>query len=406
MRPDCDYHYEYEHDYEYEVRNAPTFEIIATEGAARSGAFHLPHGTVRTPAFMPVGTQASVKTLAPEEVAATGAEMVLANTYHLFLRPGHELVRELGGLRAFMGWDGPILTDSGGYQVFSLADINEVREDGVVFQSHIDGSKHLFTPERVMEIQAALGADVAMAFDECPPGQADRSLAEEAHERTLRWLERSRRRHDELVADGVAAGQVLFPILQGSTYTDLRIDAARRVREMGDWSGIAIGGLSVGEPKPVMMDVLETLEPELPAGAPRYLMGVGYPDDLLESIRRGCDLFDCVAPTRNGRNGTAWIEEEGQVNIKAARYKSDTGPLDPACDCYTCGRYSRAYLRHLFVAGEVLGLRLLSVHNIRFLVRLAERARDRVREGTFESWSEEWLARYRAARAEARERTD
>lgn len=384
----------------------PEYEIIATEGAARSGAFHLKRGTVRTPAFMPVGTQASVKTLAPEEVKAAGAEMILANTYHLFLRPGHELIKELGGLHDFMRWDGPILTDSGGYQVFSLAAINEVREDGVVFQSHIDGSRHLFTPERVMEIQAALGADVAMAFDECPPGQAERSQAEEAHERTLRWLERSRRRHDELVAAGDAVDQTLFPILQGSTFADLRADAARRVREMGDWSGIAIGGLSVGEPKPVMREVLEALEPELPTGSPRYLMGVGYPDDLLESIRRGCDLFDCVAPTRNGRNGTAWIEADGQINIKAARYKRDTGPLDEACDCYACANYSRAYLRHLFVAGEVLGLRLLSVHNIRFLVRLAERARERIQDGTFESWSDEWLARYRAARAEARERTD
>lgn len=382
------------------------YEIIAEDGRARSGVFHLPRGTVRTPAFMPVGTQATVKTLAPEEVRATGAEMILANAYHLFLRPGHELIQDLGGLHAFMGWDGPILTDSGGYQVFSLADINEVREDGVVFQSHVDGSRHLFTPERVMEIQASLGADVAMAFDECPPGQADRAVAEEAHERTLRWLERSRLRHEALSAEGTATNQTLFPILQGSTFTDLRRDAARRVREMGEWDGVAIGGLSVGEPKPVMFEILEDLEPELPDRSPRYLMGVGYPDDLLESIRRGCDLFDCVAPTRNGRNGTAWIEAEGQVNIKAARYKRDTDPLDPTCDCYTCGRYSRAYLRHLFVAGEVLGLRLLSVHNIRFLVRLTERARARIQDGTFERWSEEWLARYRAARAETTERTD
>ncbi len=354
---------------------------------------------------MPVGTQASVKTLAPEEVAATGADMVLANAYHLFLRPGHDVVRELGGLHEFMGWDGPILTDSGGYQVFSLADINEIREDGVVFQSHIDGSKHLFTAERVMEIQAALGADVAMAFDECPPGQAERALAEEAHERTLRWLERSRTRHLELRAEGVAREQTIFPILQGSTFTDLRIDAARRVREMGDWDGVAIGGLSVGEPKPAMMEVLEALEPELPKDAPRYLMGVGYPDDLLEAIRRGCDLFDCVAPTRNGRNGTAWVEADGQINIKAARYKLDRGPLDDDCDCYTCGRYTRAYLRHLFVSGEVLGLRLLSIHNVRALVRLTERARERIAEGTFTTWSEDWLGRYRAARAETRERT-
>ncbi|MFP4622879.1 MAG: tRNA guanosine(34) transglycosylase Tgt [Gemmatimonadota bacterium] len=381
------------------------YEIHATEGQARTGTFHTPHGPVRTPAFMPVGTQATVKTLTSEEVRATGADMVLSNTYHLFLRPGHEIVRELGGLHRFMRWDGPILTDSGGFQVFSLADINEVREDGVVFQSHIDGSRHLFTPERVMEVEAALGADVAMAFDECPPGQADRALAEEAHERTLRWLERSRRRHDELRAEGLAGAQTLFPILQGSTFHDLRRDAARRVADLADWDGAAIGGLSVGEPKPIMLEVLETLQADLPRGGPRYLMGVGYPDDLLESIRRGCDLFDCVAPTRNGRNGTAWIWAEGQINIKAARFRLDPGPLDPHCDCATCRQYSRAYLRHLFVAGEVLGLRLLSVHNIRFLVRLAETARERIADGTFMTWSEDWLARYRAARAEAKERT-
>jgi len=381
------------------------FTIEATDGAARAGSFDLPHGRVRTPAFMPVGTQATVKTLAPEEVAATGATMVLANTYHLFLRPGHEVVGELGGLHRFMRWDGPILTDSGGFQVFSLAEINEVRDDGVVFQSHIDGSRHLFTPERVMEIQAALGADVIMAFDECPPGQADRPVAERAHERTLDWLGRSRRRFHALRGEGVAGDQTLLPILQGSTYPDLRRDAARRVRELGDWHGVAIGGLSVGEPKPVMFEVLEALEPELTIAGPRYLMGVGYPDDLLESIRRGYDLFDCVAPTRNGRNGTAWIEEEGQVNIKAARFRLDDGPLDPACDCYTCRGYSRAYLRHLFVAGEVLGLRLLSVHNIRFLVRLAERARDRIVAGDFHRWSADWLARYREARAESKARS-
>jgi queuine tRNA-ribosyltransferase len=354
---------------------------------------------------MPVGTQAAVKTLAPEEVAATGASMILSNTYHLFLRPGQEVVRELGGVHSFMGWDGPMLTDSGGYQVFSLADINEVREDGVVFQSHIDGSRHLFTPERVMEIQAALGADVIMAFDECPPGQADRAVAEEAHERTLRWLERSRRRFLELRGEGVSRDQTLLPILQGSTFPDLRRAAARRVRELGDWDGVAIGGLSVGEPKPIMYEVLESLEPELPADGPRYLMGVGYPDDLLESIRRGYDLFDCVAPTRNGRNGTAWIEGEGQINVKASRYRLDRGPLDESCDCYACQRYSRAYIRHLFVAGEVLGLRLLSVHNIRYLVRLAERARERIEAGAFERWSDDWLAGYRSARAETKART-
>jgi queuine tRNA-ribosyltransferase len=381
------------------------FGVGARDGAARAGMLRLPHGEVRTPAFMPVGTQAAVKTLAPEEVAETGAPMILANTYHLFLRPGHPVVKALGGLHAFMGWDRPILTDSGGFQVFSLADINQVREDGVVFQSHIDGSRHLFTPESVMETQAALGADVIMAFDECPPGQADRALAVEAHERTLRWLERSRARFEVLRAEGLSRDQTLLPIIQGSTFRDLRLAAARRLAELGEWQGVAIGGLSVGEPKPVMYEVLESLEPELPVAGPRYLMGVGYPDDLLEAVRRGCDLFDCVAPTRNGRNGTAWIDGEGQINIRAARYRLDTGPLDAECDCYACRRYSRAYIRHLFVAGEVLGLRLLSVHNIRFLVRLAERARERIEGGDFERWSDDWLARYRAARAETKERT-
>lgn len=376
------------------------FEITATDGAARAGRFRLPHGLVQTPAFMPVGTQATVKTLSPDEVERAGAEIVLANTYHLFLRPGHELVRDLGGLHEFMRWDRPILTDSGGFQVFSLASISRIKDEGVEFQSHIDGSRHLFTPERVIEIQQALGADVIMAFDQCPPGRADRALAEEAHERTLRWLERCVARFDQPGPwDRDGRRQTLIPILQGSTFADLRRDAARRVRDLSDWHGIAIGGLSVGEPKPVMYEMLDVLEPELPAKLPRYLMGVGYPDDLLEAIARGYDLFDCVAPTRNGRNGTAWVEDEGQINIRAARFRSDPGPLDPSCDCETCRGYSRAYLRHLFVADEVLGLRLLSLHNVRFLIRLAERGRAEIEAGTFAGWSEDWLARYRRSRA-------
>ncbi|HEX7118057.1 MAG TPA: tRNA guanosine(34) transglycosylase Tgt [Longimicrobiales bacterium] len=374
------------------------FELIRAAGAARAGEFRLPHGTVRTPAFMPVGTQATVKTLSPDELEGLGAEIILGNTYHLFLRPGHEVVRELGGLHGFMNWKRPVLTDSGGFQVFSLADINEVREDGVVFQSHVDGSRHLFTPERVIEIQRALGADVIMAFDQVPPGDVDRQAALVAHERTLRWLERCRARFVELEAEDAPA-QTLLPIVQGGMFADLRRDAVARIREIGDWRGWAIGGLSVGEPKPVMYEMLEVLEPELPAGAPRYLMGVGYPDDLIEGIRRGVDLFDCVAPTRNGRNGTAWVEEEAQVNIKAERFKADPRPLDPACDCYTCRNFSRAYLRHLFIAGEVLGLRLLSLHNVRFLVRLAERARAAILNGEFEGWSADWLGRWHGARA-------
>jgi queuine tRNA-ribosyltransferase len=372
------------------------FEILAREGAARVGRLTLPHGVVNTPVFMPVGTQATVKTLSPQEVQSTGAEIMLSNTYHLFLRPGAAVVHELGGLHAFMGWDRPVLTDSGGFQVFSLAQTNKIREDGVVFQSHIDGSRHLFTPENVMETQHKLGADVIMAFDECPPGQAARELAVEAHERTLRWLARCRDRFNQLW-EGAERTQTLFPIMQGSVFPDLRRDGARRVVETGDWDGIAIGGLSVGEPKPRMYEMLEVVEPELPPGLPRYLMGVGYPDDLIEAIRRGIDMFDCVAPTRNGRNGTVWVEGDGQVNAKASRFKLDTRPLDPKCACYTCGNFTRAYLRHLIVAEELLGLRLLSLHNVHYLVKLAETARERIRAGEFESWSRDWLEQFRGA---------
>ena len=379
------------------------FDVAATDGAARAGTLMLPHGTVHTPAFMPVGTQASVKTVSRDELLGVGAEIVLANTYHLYLRPGHELVEELGGLHGFMNWPLPVLTDSGGFQVFSLAASRRVTDEGVVFQSHIDGSRHLFTPERVMEIERALGADVIMAFDECPPGRSTRAMAVEAHERTLAWLERCRDRFLELQNAGGGPPQTLLPIVQGSGFTDLRRDAVRSVRGLGDWRGIAVGGLSVGEPKPAMFAVLEAIEPELPASWPRYLMGVGYPDDLLEAIRRGMDLFDCVAPTRNGRNGTAWVEGEGQVNAKAARFQRDERPLDPLCDCYTCRTYSRAYLRHLVVAGEHLVLRLLSLHNLRFLVRLAEQARAQIQAGTFAGWSEDWLARYRGGRAREEE---
>jgi queuine tRNA-ribosyltransferase len=375
-----------------------SFRVEATEGEARAGRFLLARGEIHTPAFMPVGTQATVKTLSSEEVENAGAEIVLANTYHLFLRPGHDVISQLGGLHDFMNWHRPILTDSGGYQVFSLAAINQVRDDGVVFQSHIDGSRHLFSPERVMEIQRALGADLIMAFDEVPPGQAPRERAGEAHERTLRWLLRCREHLERLERESPDGPvQALIPIVQGGTFADLRVESVRRIRELGEWAGIAIGGLSVGEPKPLMYELLEVLEPELPRDVPRYLMGVGYPDDLLEGIARGIDLFDCVAPTRNGRNGTAWVEDEGQVNLKAQRFRLDAGPLDPACDCYTCTTCTRAYLRHLVVAGEVLALRLLSLHNVRFLVRLAQRARGAIQAGSFQQWSREWLARYRRA---------
>ena len=372
------------------------FTIDHEDGVARAGRFHLPHGIVQTPAFMPVGTQATVKTVSHAELRALGAEIMLSNTYHLYLRPGHETVREMGGLHRFMAWDRPVLTDSGGFQVFSLSGIRKIREEGVLFQSHIDGSRHLFTPERVMDVQHALGADIIMAFDECPPGQSSRDVATAAHERTLRWLDRCRTRFAEVVAEhGTAERQTLLPILQGSVYEDLRIDAARRTLDMDDWKGVAIGGLSVGEEKPKMYAMLEALQPELPTRLPRYLMGVGYPEDLVEAIRRGIDLFDCVAPTRNGRNGTAWVQDDGQVNAKAARFRHDERPLDLTCDCFTCRTYSRAYLRHLIAANEQLGLRLLSLHNLRFLVRIAEDARDAIREQRIEAWATEWLARYR-----------
>jgi queuine tRNA-ribosyltransferase len=373
------------------------YRLEATNGAARAGTFSTPHGDVPTPTFMPVGTQGTVKGLIPEEVEALGARMVLANTYHLYLRPGHELVRELGGLHAFMRWDGPILTDSGGYQVFSLAGIRQVRDDGVVFKSHLDGSSHTFTPESVIDVERALGADVIMAFDECPPGGADRAHALEANERTLRWLRRCRDRFQALETEGGHPAQALLPVLQGNVFDDLRRDHARAVGDMDDWPGYGIGGLSVGEAKDDMWRILELLDGELPSDRPRYLMGVGYPDDLLEAIARGCDLFDCVAPTRNARHGTAWTSEEGQVNLKVARFRDDTRPIDPGCDCHACARYDRAYIRHLVVAGEWLAVRLVSIHNLRFLVRLAEEARRRIGEGTFERWRTDWLERYRSA---------
>jgi queuine tRNA-ribosyltransferase len=375
------------------------FTLSSRDGSARAGTFSTPHGDVATPAFMPVGTAGTVKGLIMEEVERLGAGMVLANTYHLYLRPGDDLVHRLGGLHAFMRWDGPILTDSGGYQVFSLAGIRRIHEDGVEFQSHIDGSRHTFTPESVMEVQRKLGADVIMAFDECPPGGCDRATAEEANRRTLSWLRRCRARFQQIADQRELPEQALFPVLQGNVYDDLRLRHAEQFMDLGTWPGFGIGGLSVGEAKEDMWRVLELLDGVLPADRPRYLMGVGYPDDLLEAVARGCDLFDCVAPTRNARHGTAWTSEEGQVNLKAARFREDTRPIDPGCDCYACARYDRAYLRHLVVSGEWLSVRLLSIHNLRFLVRLGEEARRRIGDGSFHSWQRDWLARYRNERS-------
>ena len=364
------------------------FTLERTLGAARAGTLTLPHGTIRTPAFMPVGTHGVVRGLSAADVRRTGAQIILGNTYHLHLRPGEDVVRAMGGLHRFTTWDRPMLTDSGGFQVFSLEGLRRIEEDGVTFQSHVDGSTRKLTPERAMEIQRALGADIAMAFDHVVPGQAPYDLAREGMERTLRWLERCRVRHAEL--DGT---QTLWPIVQGGTHDDLRLRSLEGTLERGPWSGVAIGGLSVGEPKPVMHRVLELLEPGLPREIPRYLMGVGFPADLLEGIARGVDLFDCVAATRNGRHGTAWLPS-GRLNVRGAALKGSTEPLDPECDCETCTTYPRGYLRHLFVVEDILGLRLVSIHNVRFLVRLGEQARERILDGTFDRWHREWVRRH------------
>jgi queuine tRNA-ribosyltransferase len=366
----------------------PAFAFVAGArcGSARTGIFCTPHGTVETPAFMPVGTQATVKTLDPRELVEAGAQMVLANAYHLHLRPGDALVQEMGGLHRFMGWDRPILTDSGGFQVFSLATLRTVSEDGVEFQSHVDGSRHVFTPESVIAVQQALGADVMMQFDHVIPGQSDHATARDASERSLRWLARC-------LAAWQPGAQTLFPIVQGGVHADLRRHAAHAITGMADWDGVAIGGLSVGEAKPAMYAMLDVLDDALPRERPRYLMGVGFPEDLLEGIRRGVDLFDCVAPTRMGRNGTAFTRD-GRLNIRRASLRTDLRPLDEACDCATCRRFSRAYLRHLFTANELLGLRLLSLHNVHFLLALMRQARQAVGAGTFPAWSRDWLERY------------
>ncbi len=370
------------------------FRVEGTDGRARAGVLTLERGEVPTPCFMPVGTQGTVKSLTPEDLKSIGARIVLANTYHLNLRPGPEVMREVGGLHRFMHWDRPILTDSGGFQVFSLARINQVEDEGVTFQSHIDGSRHLLTPERAVEIQTVLGSDIMMALDECPPGQAERPRAQEALDRTVLWLERCASRHADLVTEGARPG-ILFPIVQGASFPDLRLESLERTLAVGAWPGLGIGGLSVGEPKHVTLAMLDTLEPAMPPSLPRYLMGVGYPEDLVESVRRGVDMFDCVAPTRNGRNGTAFTRD-GRLNVKRADLARDQRALDEDCHCECCRNYTRAYLRHLFVADELLGLRLLSLHNLAFLIDLAAEARTAVLESAFEAWANGWLERYLA----------
>lgn len=372
------------------------FDIEATSGSARAGVFRTPHGDVATPQFMPVGTLASVKSLDPDDLTSLGATMVLANAYHLHLRPGDETVRTLGGLHKFMHWPHPILTDSGGFQVFSLEGLRTIDEDGVEFRSHIDGSARKFTPESVMRFERNLGADVIMQFDHVVPGQSAEALAREAMERSVRWLARCRDEFARLQIsdpDVPSPEQALFPIVQGGIHAHLRRESALAIRELDEWIGYGIGGLSVGEAKPDMYAMLDVTNEVLPTDRPRYLMGVGFPEDLVEGVARGVDLFDCVAPTRMGRTG-AFFTAEGRRNIKNAQFRLADVPLDPECSCSTCTRFSTAYVRHLFVCEELLGLRLISLHNVHFLIALMRTARQAVVEGTFDGWSRDWLARY------------
>jgi queuine tRNA-ribosyltransferase len=364
-------------------RQAFSFQVESTDGAARAGVFETPHGPIQTPVFAPVGTRATVKAVTPRDLSDLGASLILANTYHLYLRPGDEVIRDLGGLHAFMNWEKPILTDSGGFQVWSLGDINEIDDDGVTFRSHLDGSMHHFTPERAVAIQQNLGADIIMAFDECAdPKDYDYSRA--ALERTHRWAERC------MNAWTTREHQALFGIVQGGIFDDLRGDSARFLTAL-DFPGYAIGGLSVGESKAEMHHALETVMPLLPEDKPRYLMGVGTIEDLINGVARGIDIFDCVLPTRIARHGTA-LTYRGQINMRNAIHARDPGPLDEMCDCYTCQHFSRGYVRHLVMSKEILAPILLSIHNLHMLVSLARRMRTAIFEGRFFTFAADTLA--------------
>jgi queuine tRNA-ribosyltransferase len=361
------------------------FELHAQDGLARLSTFHTPHGPIEMPAFAPVGTLANVKTLEPRDLHEAGAQLVLANTYHLYLRPGHELVARCGGLHQFMRWDGPMLTDSGGYQVFSLAQQRKLDNDGVTFRSHIDGSLHRFTPEKVMEIEQALGPDIAMVLDECPP-PLDRRYNEEALARTHRWAERCRDAHTR-------PDQALFGIVQGGVFEDLRLHSAAFLRGL-DFPGYAIGGLAVGETKEQMYSTLDYTCPALPADKPRYLMGVGAPEDIVEAVGRGVDFFDCVLPTRIARNGQL-LTPDGRMNMRNAQYTEDQRPVQEGCTCYTCRTFSRAYLRHLYKAGEISALRLGTIHNVTFMLNLMAEIRAAIAARSFAEYRAAFLARYR-----------
>ncbi|MDH4028617.1 MAG: tRNA guanosine(34) transglycosylase Tgt, partial [Nitrospirota bacterium] len=376
------------------------FEIKKTDGNARLGQLHTQRGVINTPAFMPVGTNATVKAMSPDEMKELGAEIVLSNTYHLYIRPGHDIIREVGGLHRFMKWDGPILTDSGGFQVFSLARLRNIKENGVEFRSHIDGSLHFLTPELVMEIQCALGSDIAMIFDECTPYPADRQYALRSLQLTTKWagmckefLEARRRasaevsKGEELAGLRACALPSLFGIVQGGMYKDLRKQSAEELIEM-DFDGYALGGLSVGEPKELMYEMVNYTAPLLPKEKPHYLMGIGDLLDVFEAVAAGIDMFDCVMPTRNARNGTLFTTQ-GRVSIKREEFKKDPGPLDPNCTCYTCRNYSRSYLRHMFMSREILSMRLNTMHNLHFFLEFFRRMRHAISRGEFEKFRKE-----------------
>lgn len=377
-----------EKDYERKYMYAVRYELIKTckQTGARLGRLHTPHGVIETPIFMPVGTQATVKAMTPEELKDIGSQIILSNTYHLYMRPGHDLIERAGGLHKFMNWDKPILTDSGGFQVFSLGPLRKIKEEGVEFRSHLDGSKHFLSPEKATEIQNALGSDIIMAFDECAPYPADRQYVKNSLERTTRWLERCKAAHK------YPERQALFGIVQGGMYKDLREQSAREITAI-DLPGYAIGGLSVGEPKEMMYEVLDYTVPLLPEDKPRYLMGVGSPDDLLEGVLRGIDMFDCVLPTRIARNGTA-MTSQGKVVVRNASYAEDFTSLDPECDCYTCRNYTKAYLRHLIKCNEILGARLLTIHNLHFLLKLMENVREAIREDRLLDYKKNFFEKY------------
>ena len=372
-----------------------TFELLGTssETRARRGRLTTAHGVIETPVFMPIATQGSVKAMSQQELWDLGFRIILGNTYHLHLRPGEALIRDFGGLHGWVRWNGAFLTDSGGFQVFSLEDLRKITEEGVAFQSHIDGSQHFFSPESVMDIQLALGTDILMAFDECPPFGVDHAYARAAMERTHRWAERCRVRWREQTEAGVSPYSALFGIVQGGVYPDLRAESARFIADL-DLPGNAIGGVSVGESREQIREVVEQTTPLLPEAKPRYLMGVGTPVDRLESVAAGIDMFDCVLPTRLGRNGSAYTSR-GRVNIKVAKYRDLNEPVDPECGCWACTNYSAAYIRHLYKANEILAARLLTYHNLHFYAQLMQGMRDALDVDRFSEFRREFLSKYR-----------